>query len=48
MLFNVVCIKYSTNETKEADRIEHKGFPFQHKHSGEDRGHYLDNTICLN
>jgi hypothetical protein len=35
-----ICIRYTTIDTKEADRIGYNGFRFPHLYSGEGRGAY--------
>ena len=35
-----ICIRYTTIDTKEADRIGYSGFLFPHSYSGEGRGAY--------
>ena len=36
----VLCMRYSTIETKEAAHMGYNGFIFPHKYSGEGRGEY--------
>ena len=38
IFFLDTCIGYSTNETKEVDRIGYNGFLFPHEYSGESLG----------
>jgi hypothetical protein len=35
---SLLCIRYSTIETKQAVRIGYNGFPFQYEYTDEGRG----------